>query len=406
MRRLLLVDSGGGVSLCDLDATERRRLTGPTSAEPPSASPSGTPGSAGPESGSPASGSAGATESAEKRPGGTGEIVGTPGAAAGSAGGPAPVRTAVWSSAGRWAAYAVDADDLDGPHELRLHDPASGTTRLIATALTAFYLCPSPCGRYLSHLSPGPLGLELAVSDIATGELRVLERGQPLFWSWSPDSSQIAVHVAQRVLILPVDGGPSRLLTETAGPFVAPWWMPDASVAIGMEEKIVSHGPDGLVTPLVPSAPAGRFALDPDGRRLALVDVVEGVICLVVVDLLTGERSIVATERTAGFFWSPDGRQLAALVLAGPNEVQWIVSDGDAVERLAPFRPGVAWAREVLPFFEQYAQSHAVWSADATMLVAPAIDANGSSEAVLQRARPPFTTERLPGVRLAWWACE
>jgi hypothetical protein len=92
--------------------------------------------------------------------------------ASGGAGERVRVRTAVWSSAGQWAACAVDAGDPDGVHEVRLF-PAGGDRneegRVVASALLAFYLCPSPCGRFLSHLSPGPLGLELAVSDVATG---------------------------------------------------------------------------------------------------------------------------------------------------------------------------------------------------------------------------------------------
>ena len=86
-------------------------------------------------------------------------------------------RTAVWSPAGQWAASAVDSPqgDGDGAQEVRVF-PAGGfpggVPGGVASALTAFYLNPSPCGRYLSHLSPGPLGLELAVSDVTSGKLR------------------------------------------------------------------------------------------------------------------------------------------------------------------------------------------------------------------------------------------
>jgi TolB protein len=125
---------------------------------------------------------------------------------------------------------------------------------------------------------------------------------------------------------------------------------------------------------------------------------------LVVEDLLTGEREVIARERTAAFFWSPEGRRLAALVLAGPSQLQWVVSGGEQLVRLAPFRPGTGWLREVLPFFEQYAQSHAVWSPDGTELVAPGLDADGSTAAIVQEVDAPAGAEQLPGVRLAWWA--
>jgi TolB protein len=212
------------------------------------------------------------------------------------------------------------------------------------------------------------------------------------------------VHVQDRVLVVPFDSGAPRLLTEKAGRFLAPWWLADGSVALVVGDHIVAHGPDGDVRPLAGPVVAGRFALDAEGRRLAFVDVLQEIPCLVVLDLDTGERTVAATEPVAGFFWSPVGHRLAVLVGGGPGELRWLVSDDDRFERLEPFRPGVAWAREVLPFFEQYAQSHAVWSPDANSLVALAMARDGSPEAVVQSAQPPFTTERVPHARLAWWA--
>jgi hypothetical protein len=58
----------------------------------------------------------------------------------------------------------------------------------------------------------------------------------------------------------------------------------------------------------------------------------------------------------------------------------------------------------VLPFFEQYAQSHQDWSADGRQLVAPALDAEGSTGAVVQTIGPDALTRIVPGARLAWWA--
>jgi TolB protein len=195
-------------------------------------------------------------------------------------------------------------------------------------------------------------------------------------------------------------------LTEEAGRFLAPWWLADGSVASALGDHIVSHGPDGEVRPLAGPVVAGRFAVDADGRRLAFVDVVQEIACLIVLDLVSGERTVAATEPVAGFFWSPVDHRLAALVQGGPGELRWLVTDDDRFERLDPFQPGASWAREVLPFFEQYAHSHDVWSPDATSLVALATAADGSPEAVVQTAQPPFTTERVPDARLAWWAGE
>jgi TolB protein len=356
MRRLLLVETDGRAALCDLDSGERQLLASD---------------------------------------GSTGEAM---------AASPATARTVAWSPAGQWAACALDALELEGVRELRVHHQASGHVHTVASELSAFYVSPSPCGRYLGHLSPGPLGLELAVCEVDTGELRFLERGQPMFWSWSPDGELLAVHVEARLIVVPMAGGEPKELSEATGAFLTPWWMPDGSLVVASpDDRLLSYGLDGSVTELGP-CPSGRFALDPAGRRLAYVDVIDELPALAVLDLLTGQREVVVSERTAGFFWSPEGRRLAALMVAGTNEVQWLIADGDGVERLPPFRPGTHWAREVLPFFEQYAQSHTVWSADGRQLVAPALDADGSTEAVVQTIGPVPVTEHLPGARLAWWA--
>src|SRR3954470_22225951 len=37
----------------------------------------------------------------------------------------APVRSAVWSRRGQWAAYSVDSEELDGPREVRVHEVGS-----------------------------------------------------------------------------------------------------------------------------------------------------------------------------------------------------------------------------------------------------------------------------------------
>ncbi len=324
--------------------------------------------------------------------------------------------TAVWSAEGQWTAWSTDPADPDDSGHIELHDEATDATRRIAESVSAFYLCPSPCGRYLSHLSPGPLGLELGVTDIRTGELHVIERGQPLYWSWSPDSARIAVHVGHRVLVAGRDGSSAVELTDEAGAFTAPWWITSGTVAFVDGDRIVSRSvssasattdPEaGPRATLVDDAGSGRFALDPDGRRLAVVVADLDQPALVILDLLTCSRTIVPVHHVVAFFWSPDGRFLAALAVASADELQWVVFDGDEIQRLAPFRPTRAWVGSVLPFFEQYAQSHAFWSADSQYLVACALAPDGSPFALVQSATSPYTNEQLPDSQLAWWANE
>ncbi len=320
-----------------------------------------------------------------------------------------------WSGAGQWTAWSLSALAIDGPNELRIHDEATDSSWVLAEAFTAFYLAPSPCGRYLSHLSPGPLGLELAVSDVRSGELRVIERGQPLFWAWSDDSTRLAVHVGNRLVIAPLDGSGNEVITEEAGSFVAPQWLPGESVAfVGRDPvrgfpAVLVHGPDGSQRPLVAlgdnSVGGGRFVLDPDGRRIALIDDAGH---LVIHDLLSDERTTASTANTVAFFWSPAGDRLAALTIVSPTEVAWSIFDGTRSRLLEPFRPGGRWFSSVLPFFEQYSRSHSVWSSDGSALVAIAASggdgAPTTTDAVVQRLDEHGSTQRVERIELAWWA--
>ncbi len=322
------------------------------------------------------------------------------------------VSTAAWSARGQWTAWSVDSEHPDGLREVRLHDEESDRARVLVESVSAFYLYPSPCGRWLSHLSPGPLGLELAVSDVATGEIHVVERGQPLFWSWSPDATQIAVHVEDRVLVSDSAGTSTRLLTDDAGSFVTPWWLPGGSVVYAVDDRIVAAGPDDAITTIVAEDSTGRFSLDPDGRRMAYVSSAGESAALVILDLISQTTTEVTSAPIVAFFWSRDGSRLAALAAPGDGRVQWLVVEGSATRLLPPFHPTRRWASSVLPFFEQYAQSHAVWSSDSTTLVAPAVDADGRSGAVLhtveytddQGEESPGSTQWIPDAELVWWA--
>jgi len=314
------------------------------------------------------------------------------------------VTTAVWSAQGQWTAWSVNSVEMDGIREVRLHDEDSDLASVLVESVSAFYLCPSPCGRWLSHLSPGPFGLELAVSNIATGAMHVIERGQPMFWSWSSDATQIAVHVENRVIVTDHDGGSTRLLTDVAGSFITPRWLAGGSVLFAIDDRIMAAGPDDSLTSLVAGGSMGRFALDDESRHLAYVDTAGDSAALVVLDLVSLTPTQVTTAPVIAFFWSPDASRLAILSAAGDGQVQWLVAEGSNIHHLQPFHPTRTWATSVLPFFEQYTESHAVWSPDSTSVVAPAVDDQGGTGALIQTADSSGHKQWVPDAELAWWA--
>lgn len=314
------------------------------------------------------------------------------------------VSTAAWSLQGQWTAWSVDSNNVDGLRQVRLHDEESDQASVLVESVSAFYLCPSPCGQLLSHLSPGPLGLELAVTDITSGEVHVIDRGQPMFWSWSPDASQLAVHVENRVLVCDRDGTAVRVLTENAGSFVTPWWLPGGSVLYALNDRIVATGPDDATTTLVEEDSIGRFSLDPEGRRLAYIAAEDDGVALMILDLASLTRTRVTSARIIAFFWAPDSSRLAILAALDDGYVQWLATDGFETQHFHRFQPTRRWASSVLPFFEQYAQSHAVWASDSGALIAPAVNDRGESCAVIHTIGAEPTAKWIPDAELVWWA--
>jgi Tol biopolymer transport system component len=153
---------------------------------------------------------------------------------------------------------------------------------------------------------------------------------------WSPDGSAIAVRVLRDntftgIWIVPVDGGPPRLLIRVSGCEIPPLtWSPDGS-------KIATRGGgefDGYIRivsidgsndySIASSGPSDcdAVAWSPDGARLAYLDPTDGRIVLLNPDAsdqvrlsavtLPGETETPDIE--GGPIWSPDGTSLLVSV--------------------------------------------------------------------------------------------
>ena len=127
-------------------------------------------------------------------------------------------------------------------------------------------------------------------------------------------------------------------------------------------------------------------------------------VALMMLDLVSFTASEVTSAPIIAFFWSPDGSRLAAVTTPGDAQLQWLIIDGTRTWRLPTFGPTRAWVGAVLPFFEQYSQSHAVWSPDGKSLVAPAVNDTGRSGAVVHSVDATDETLWLDDADLAWWA--
>jgi TolB protein len=216
--------------------------------------------------------------------------------------------------------------------------------------------------------------------------VKTLAAGQPFYFSWSPDGSQLLAHIdGERVEVYDVstDEPGVQSLIISGGAFSAPQW-----AATG--EKLVYAVADGQTQRLLLTDPAGQllqnltdytrrvsFLLSPDNRHLAYVttemETQAGTLGpLYLVDIETRRTRELSEQPVLAFYWSPDGQKLAYLVLdriGGRVGLRWNVWDGDATREYAGFFPSRELLQNYLPFFDQYAQSHRIWSPDSDALV-------------------------------------
>ena len=304
-------------------------------------------------------------------------------------------------------------------------DAATGRSRMVyendVPAMVAdgapHYLYWSPDGEYLSFLATTRQGLTLFVvnPDSADGAV-ALERGAPLYYSWSGDGASLIVHSREEIKLLrkPFSRESARWLADSVN-FRTPALSPDGSRLA----YAVTDGADGAALYVGetdnPDAPRKvlemgsltAFMWSPDGRELAVADnpdprgrIFERV---QVVAADGSSARTVAEEPLLAFYWAPNGERLAWVSVDVAEQVfAWKVvalsdagsgsgsdaaagSSGEAAGDMGggagSETGGSAAARELfrfrpsgevftmLSFFDQYAYSHSPWSPDSARLV-------------------------------------
>ena len=362
-------------------------------------------------------------------------LTGADRAQSGSTGSTGPYRAQAldFTNSYAWPAWSPDGSRLavsrvriNGNRSLEVAvlviDAATGRSRMVyendVPALVAdgapHYLYWSPDGEYLSFLATTRQGLTLFVvnPDSADGAV-ALERGAPLYYSWSGDGNSLIVHSGEEIKLLrkPFSRESARWLADSVH-FRTPALSPD-----GSRLAYAVAGADGAALYVGetdnPDAPRNvlemgsltAFMWSPDGRELAVADspdprgrVFERV------QVVAADGSAVRTvaeEPLLAFYWAPNGERLAwvsvdvadqvfawkVAALAGGDSGSGPGSGGDsgsggdmgggagsetggsaAARELFRFRPS-GEVFTMLSFFDQYAYSHSPWSPDSTRLV-------------------------------------
>jgi len=325
-----------------------------------------------------------------------------------------------WSPDGSRIAAIVAAP---GTAHLEVVKPAGGATVVYASVDKApFYLSWSPDGARVGFLAgdaAGGISLRTAMadgskpSDGLNGD-GVLRRGAPLYFAW-PAADRLLLHVGTGgtaftgVVGLGGKGdggtlpGTGNFRAASAGLHAV------AYVTGGNVPAIVVAAADGTELARMAAFGPAALAFDPGGTRLAAIASPERVGSaqafpigpLRLLDPATGDVRTLVNDDAFAFYWSPDGTTIAVLRLvsaggsnsavrgdvrlaaagptpspAGQAEVHLTFVDArdGTVRSDRVVQLGDAYVQNVLPYFDQYALSHAVWSPDGRAIVLPLTD--------------------------------
>ena len=258
------------------------------------------------------------------------------------------------------------------------------------TGSNSFYQYWSPDGSKLASLSvtgPGVLGLDVFTIGDMGNPARVGE-GQPLYFSWSPDSSEAVAHIGDAPLeILFAEDTPPEF--GAPGDFSAPQWTEAGivHVAVVSRRQQLTLTQSDTEAELVASVLSGAiFTAIPDGQRIAVLPVSGDDVGLsvsaqqaptlpggrlAVVDTNDGSYDEVETAVVTAFSWDPTGQRLLVLEVTDAGAFRWRVWEDRESQTFPEFIPSPGFLRDFVPFFDQYAQSMTLWSPDGTAFAYP-----------------------------------
>lgn len=285
------------------------------------------------------------------------------------------------------------------------------------------YLYWSPDSSQLSFIANhtgGDLALYLA-SVAGDPAPRVLSTGSPFYWNWFSSGQQILIHSGgtgenARLALLDLNGEGRDEIIAVPGLFQAPAVSADGRFWAYAEEQ--GEGLSWLTVwdrendSMERRRHAGLIAMgwSPTANQIAVIsgrpDATDFFGPLRMLDLDLGEERMIARDTVLSFFWSPDGQYLAYISIAGftddvqaagqkkvgaaksaapvtdlrllaqqedPHRFRLHVVDMATGESrlLAQYTPTFTFLSQFLPYFDQYAHSHRIWSPDSQALVLP-----------------------------------
>ena len=345
-----------------------------------------------------------------------------------------------WSARGRRLAFVRFEQLADGSIRgaILTTDRASRNPQVVweSGELAPVYLYWSPDSRWISVLSQRSAegGMELGLVDPA-GKLsyKPLDTGLPLYWAWDPGNRFMLAHVGGgtasggRLTLLDIrDGTQKRNFNVSPTRFQSPQVSPDGQRMLYVDSgsgsaQLVLRDIEGPGLDVLKTVSGSAFfSFSRDGRRVAVMESptpqlsADGTLRVLVTR--RSERSVELDDPSViAFFWAPNSRQIAYLILVSPAELQQLLvepvfaADPEQLYvhlQVMDVRSGDSWnvatfpitrgSLSTLQFFDQYNRSGSIWSPDGNWLVFSAVARGGFPGIYLGSAsgnlKPRFVT--------------
>ena len=298
---------------------------------------------------------------------------------------------------GRSVAYVETVRTTDAISSSLVVHRLQGARRVLFGSRDAqpFYLYWSPDSAHIAFLTGDTGGMMLrTVNAQGTPVPQQIIPGQPSYFSWTPDSRRLLLHTGGSapggsLSLWSIGDDMPRTWETQPSMFQAPAWLEDGRTAVAA----ITDGPDAalarlddagnVLQKLATSRSGMLFVMSPSRELVAYVPLSiggAGNLRIVGVDG-NGDREAIATP-VLTFLWSPDSTKLAFLTTASETDrtvafkaqatltLRWNVLDlptGEA-RALKSFEPTEAFLN-LLPFFDQYAQSIRLWDQASRRLV-------------------------------------
>lgn len=335
-------------------------------------------------------------------------------------GGNVQYRFPAWSPDGERIA-AIGLSRTGTSVNVFMDEPATDPVEIYSSrSEPPFYLYWSPDSRHITFLanhSEEPMALHLAPAD-GKSDSHVIATGGPFYWTWAADSEQILIHTGfsganARLAFVEIEGNDLGDNLAAPGFFQTPGISADGRFLAYAEETrggnnrivIANQGSgeqfqarqSGIVAlGWSPTANQLAFISNPDAGGTGFVGPLR------LIDAESNAVTLLSRGDVLAFFWSPDGRYLAYIrypdrqsdMNAGkpttPQRgsvsksvrqfelpafdivlVDTITGDGQIL--LSEAQLSFAFLTQFLPFFDQYALSHQIWSPGSDALILPLV---------------------------------